>query len=473
MKKDYKQKQGDVLEDIKTYKDNEFDTIFCDPPYQLGTKWEIGSDGSPKVKGKNSDFMDKWEGLDETTLDNFFKEAFRTTKDGGFVCMFGLYRQSMALQYYAMKNGFEITEPLHMYYISNFPKATDLGKNIDKRLGKERELIPNPLANKQTSQTNTNSLNDKKSVDFISPKPSSKEAQTVDGLKYSVAPLKQVLETLYIFKKPNRTSVVDDTLDRINGDEDVSISALNIDAGRVPTDDSLNDGAYCDSKDGIRDNVYESGHKVLNTDDFVQPKGRFPANLIVDEECAKILDEQSGILTSGGSSKILHKFNNGYENMEYDLLNYGTKVSGKERNAGLDSFEDKKDIRINAPRKDESSKFSEKKNTHPTLKSIQQIEKLFTHFILPKEINQKIYVPFSGTCSEVIGIMKAIEKVHNCSAEEALSHITACEMSEEYIEIGKARVEFWKTHSYNDKKEIVKDLDKETQETQEIQEDEW
>ena len=535
-----RQRIANVFEDLKTYKDKEFDTIFCDPPYQLGTKWEIGEDGRPKVKGKKSDFMNKWDGLDENTLDELFSEANRVTKDGGFVCMFGLYRQSMSLQYYATKNGFEIVEPLHIYFISNFPKASDLGKNIDKRNGKQFKEFGNYIKNKRLSlqlstkdvaehfPTKTGRYTDRvtnwetkslptlvyykklkeildlddrydelieteevkrevvgkgkphvsknrdemwtkgMSDKYYITKPSLKEAQIVDGLKYSVAPLKQVLETLYIFKKPNRTSVVDDTLDRLNGNEEVSLSALNIDASRVPISDDADKRMTGEKKwdKTDRSNGYSDFGKDYVADSA--SKGRFPANVICDEEGAKILDEQSGVLSSGevkphknntknspindgkglnvsamstatfgankgGSSKILHKFNNGYENMEYDLLNYGTKVSAKERNAGM----------------------GDTKNTHCTLKSIMQIKKLFLHFILPKEINQKIYVPFSGTNSEVIGIMKAIQEVHNCSADEALSHITACEMSEEYVEIGKARLDFWKTHEYNDKKAIV------------------
>ena len=47
-------------------------------------------------------------------------------------------------------------------------------------------------------------------------------------------------------------------------------------------------------------------------------------------------------------------------------------------------------------------------NNHVSLKPIALIEKTFSLFLLPKECNQKIYVPFSGSGSEIIGIGKAM-----------------------------------------------------------------
>lgn len=37
-----------VLEDIKTYSDKFFNTIFSDMPYNLSSQWYIDKDGKPK-----------------------------------------------------------------------------------------------------------------------------------------------------------------------------------------------------------------------------------------------------------------------------------------------------------------------------------------------------------------------------------------------------------------------------------------
>ena len=54
--------------------------------------------------------------------------------------MFGMDRQLLLFKYYANLAGFEEQQSLYWYFISNFPKATDLSKMIDKNAGAEREV---------------------------------------------------------------------------------------------------------------------------------------------------------------------------------------------------------------------------------------------------------------------------------------------------------------------------------------------
>ena len=66
---------ADVLTDIKSYDDCFFNTLFSDPPYNLGSKWEIGKDGFPVTKIE-SDFMSKWKPFTHIEWDEFFKECY-------------------------------------------------------------------------------------------------------------------------------------------------------------------------------------------------------------------------------------------------------------------------------------------------------------------------------------------------------------------------------------------------------------
>src|SRR5690606_38007619 len=68
---------------------------------------------------------------------------------------------------------------------------------------------------------------------------------------------------------------------------------LNIEGCRIPTDDNLNGGGYSKNFKGSLFLAY--GGKR----DYKQPAGRFPANVILDEEAGRMLDEQSGITRSG------------------------------------------------------------------------------------------------------------------------------------------------------------------------------
>ncbi len=72
------------------------------------------------------------------------------------------------------------------------------------------------------------------------------------------------------------------------------VAGLNIDGGRINTEDNLCGGAY--AKNSKKDMT--NRHTVtlgVTGKDFVQPQGRWPANLILDEEAGAMLDEQSGI----------------------------------------------------------------------------------------------------------------------------------------------------------------------------------
>jgi len=107
-----------------------------------------------------------------------------------------------------------------------------------------------------------------------------------------------------------------------------------------------------------------------------------------------------------------------------DLLNYAPKVGKKERNSHIDYNEDVENQQL---------------NLHPTLKPIKLISEIAKLFKLPDIVNQKVYIPFSGSGSECIGFL---------DAEYNHKNITACEMNPEYVEISKKRIK----HFYDENK---------------------
>jgi hypothetical protein len=80
--------------------------------------------------------MSKWEMPTGDYWDKWFKEAHRVLKNGGWLIMFGIDRQLLLFKYYALLAGFEEQQSLYWYFISNFPKATDLSKMLDKQEGR-------------------------------------------------------------------------------------------------------------------------------------------------------------------------------------------------------------------------------------------------------------------------------------------------------------------------------------------------
>lgn len=127
---------GDCLELMKERSNFEFDIIYSDPPYALGSELMVRPDGKVDYK-KATDFMDKWDMPTGKWWEKWFKEAFRLLKHGGYCIMFGMPRQDIMFKYMALASGFTLQEPLYWYFISSFPKSTSLEKNILKCCEKE------------------------------------------------------------------------------------------------------------------------------------------------------------------------------------------------------------------------------------------------------------------------------------------------------------------------------------------------
>ncbi len=434
------------LELMREMPDYSLDIIYGDPPYGLGSKIAI-IDGKPDY-AKAADFMDKWEMPDGEFWEEWFTEAFRLLKYGGRVILFGMPRQDLLFKYFAILAGFTITEPIFWYFISSFPKSSDLSKNIDKYFGREF-----PMAELVSENLSMSGGNYKRNA------PLAPLAKKYDGYRYSVAPLKQCVEEVMIFIKPYKTgSCLRDTLAYENGDETCCCGAVNIGENRVGISKS---GARSSNKDGIAKRKIVFGLNEFNGTVF---SGRYPAQTFVDETVSGIIDKQSGISKSdncngttpcrmgttstfggnsdkkfrrddtGGASKILYTC--AYEREEYDLYLYCPKVNPAERDAGCGGFEARNNMRVNAPRLNEEEKFNTKSgNFHPTLKPISLNRRILKLFKTPNP--QAIFYPFAGSGSEIIGGIKA-----------GFKEWTACEINPEYIEIAEARIKYWSERNF-------------------------
>jgi site-specific DNA-methyltransferase (adenine-specific) len=459
---------SDSNEFLSKFSEYEFNMIFADPPYALGSEVIIRKDGKVDY-AKASDFMNKWEMPTGLYWEKWFINAYRTLKHGGWLIMYGMDRQTLLFKYYASLAGFDEQQSLYWYFISNFPKATDLSKIIDKNAGVQRDItgeigVAGKGFNKVKGFGNQTSLSEEYTTEWNITAPKTELAKKYDGYKYSVAPLKQTCETIMVFKKPNKTgSVLHDTLAMEAGDTTISVSALNIDDNRVGTE---NRTMPIHSNDKKEDKTAFGLHPTVQHERIETNLGRYPAQSFVDEQVASRLDLQSGVLSSGdikphknssdgvvnfslaketvnyfkgdigGASKILHKIK--YELDDHDLFIYEPKVGEAERNNGLSGFESKQyshDGRDKPIENPYQRNESVAKNNHPTLKPIDLNSKVLKLFKTPND--QKICYPFAGSGSEIIGGLQA-----------GFSHWVACEINEDYIKIANARIKHYTTHEY-------------------------
>jgi site-specific DNA-methyltransferase (adenine-specific) len=160
---------------------------------------------------------------------------------------------------------------------------------------------------------------------------------------------------------------------------------INIDESRIGTDKIEIRGGGRKWEDGFKGGWNELETPIVN-------EGRFPANIIFDEEAGKILDEQSGITKSGDFTQKGQSSNTeqpgGWKtsNREFKVYKgdsggasrffYCPKTSKTDRNEGLDEFEEKTRSDMNkmmgksgnfktGSGNDRTTEF---KNHHPTVK---------------------------------------------------------------------------------------------------------
>lgn len=462
--------QSDSCEFLKQFSDYKADIIFADPPYALGSEVIIRQDGKVDY-AKANDFMNKWEMPTGDYWEKWFIEAYRTLKHGGYLLMYGMDRQLLLFKYYASLAGFQEQQSIYWYYISNFPKATDLSKAIDKNAGAEREVLGVYKAANQSNNIGTSfnaSKSDEKGNTFATiTKPSTDLAKKYEGYKYSVSPLKQTCETIMVFSKPNKTgSVLHDTLAMEKGDDTITCSALNIDGNRV---EPLSEKDNQNRKVGFNGQKFKGNVYHESTTQNQQTNlelGRYPSQTFIDSQVAEKLDLQSGktigssyrpgnrdsrkatfdfgsqdktnqgYTDTGGCSKILHKCD--YEELDFDLFIYEPKVDSGERNNGLYGIEKKQYSHDGREKPIENAyqrNESVAQNNHPTLKPIDLNDKILKLFKTPND--QVIVYPFAGSGSEIIGGLKANFQTWY-----------ACEINQDYVDIANARISHYKESEY-------------------------
>ena len=114
--------KGDSIDELKKLKDNWVDLLCTDPPDGYG-------------------FMCKsWD----KTLPpkEIFQESLRVLKPGSFAFVMSAPRSDVQYRMAQMLEdvGFEIGyTPIYWTYATGFPKASNIGKMVDKRLGAKRE----------------------------------------------------------------------------------------------------------------------------------------------------------------------------------------------------------------------------------------------------------------------------------------------------------------------------------------------
>jgi site-specific DNA-methyltransferase (adenine-specific) len=395
----YKILKGNSLDLLPTLADNSIDAIVTDPPYGLGNpdpdyiikaiqQWASG-DRSHIPEGKG--FMGKsWDSFVPPPA--IWDECLRVLKPGGHLLAFAGTRTYDLMGISIRMAGFEIRDSIGWVYGSGFPKSLDVSKAIDKNEGHWRGKAGETLTN-NAAMAGPNYERTPKG------EPITPEAQQWQG--WGTA-LKPALEPIVVARKPLIGTVAENVLTHGTG-------GLNIDASRIGT--GTGEKKKVNYPD-IRGNNYQQGNESYSDRGTVEreviDQGRWPANLILDEYTAELLDEQSGqtkgVARKGypggstfGGSEMKAEIGEWYgDSGGASRFFYVAKASKRDRNEGLDDLEPQDTSTIEAVVRGDGTRGTPRQNFHPTVKPTQLMQYLVKLITPP---GGTVLDPFTGSGS--------------------------------------------------------------------------
>ena len=225
---------GDCLEELKKIDDDSVDLLCTDPPYGygfMGKHWDTFQE-KKSTKSQSVGWMSP--GMTKSTygMKEFFvpiwKEALRVLKPGAFSFVMSAPRsdvQTVMVQT-LQEVGFDVSfTPIYWAYATGFPKALNIGKAVDKRLNKKREVVgkrEHPTLKDKSkirepkSATHSKDTTWDREWDITEPK--SDEAKKLDGSYAGYQP-KPAVEVVIVAMKPldKKKGYVDQALDNGKG----------------------------------------------------------------------------------------------------------------------------------------------------------------------------------------------------------------------------------------------------------------
>jgi DNA modification methylase len=394
---------GDCRDVLRALPDNSVDSIVTDPPYELG------------FMGK------KWDNSGIAYDVTVWEECLRVLKPGGHVLAFGGSRTWHRLAVAVEDAGFELRDSIAWIYGSGFPKSLDVSKAIEAKIVtgssspkgqriaamgddyKETPLAGSPDYGVRGNFSNKDTGNPGMTI-------TTSEAKTWQG--WGTA-LKPAFEPVVVGRKPLVGTVAENVLAW-------GVGGLNIDGSRIGAEGGTRKE---NSAKNPSQNAYGNG---LNGGRVASINaGRWPANVILDEVTAGLLDEQSGerkgmrtqrnsagMKVYGGNSLNESKtefpaVREGYNDTGgASRFFYVAKASKRDRNEGLEELEENDSMKwsggnegqgVGAFYPDGTPRPSQKsQNFHPTVKPTQLMRYLIK---LVTPAGGTVLDPFTGSGS--------------------------------------------------------------------------
>lgn len=445
---EYKLYNGNMLDMLEVIEKESIDSIVTDPPYGLtsitkrfgkenSAECQYGKDGSFQRLSKG--FMGKeWDGSGIEYNVDAWKKCYEVLKPGGYLLAFGGSRTYHRIACAIEDAGFEIRDTIMWLYGSGFPKSMNIGLALDKKNG-----IDNRTGEVRTNGNKGGGVNTFDDDNYVWKDEFEVREATNEWNGWGTA-LKPSFEPIIVARKPFKGSCIDNVIK-------YGVGGINIDECRVP----FNGDKWNTQKSGTSSRAFQSEEKttaggICEAND----NGRFPANTILtydetdfEEVCGGFPNTKS----TKTNSKLLDIRGNNYNNANKTLdisyergfndsgsasrYFYCAKASKKDRDEGLEEFDDSK---VNDGREtpiDNAFQRGEttRKNIHPTVKPTELMQYL-VRLVTPN--GGTILDPFNGSGSTGKSVM-----YENKERNKNYKYI-GIELTEEYLPIAKARIEY-------------------------------
>lgn len=401
------------------------------------------------------------------------REALRVLKPGGHLLAFGGTRTYHRLACALEDAGFEVRDCIAWMYGSGFPKSLDVSKAIDKTAGVVGRCIGHGCSEVSPTDDGRNQWAAGEVVDKLTKRTAPATPESALWVGWGTA-LKPAHEPIVVARKPLVGTVSTNVLRYGTG-------AINIDACRIDvpnprscernhSGESGHGGArelgatdlraagrprrVSRGQDTAGKNTYGSGGPGGGSvADGITTLGRWPANVVLDEEAAATLDKQVGLRSGRGTIRRKSGAQEGNPGAAYGaesrlagatMSSYGdaggpsrffycAKASRTERSAGLDAFE-KRPMLWSSGEQNPGSFQSDgtdraARNPHPTVKPIDLMRWLIRLVTPPGGL---VVDPFAG--SGTTGCAAVLEDV--C--------FLGIEREPDYVTIARARIRHWR-----------------------------
>lgn len=257
---------GDCLDVMAEFPDNSFNCVITDPLGGVAPKGE-----RTKVTGFEAD---EWHGVPGVS---FWREVCRVVRPGGWVAVMGSTKSWHRLAVAAEQGGLELRDTLMWLYTTGMTDGLDIGQAVDRKQGGAGEPY----------FKNAGAMSDSERAEWLA-------ARSEDNPWYGWSTaMKPAWKPILLLRRPPKMAAADAAMKH-------GTAVLNIDATRTGDEERDAIATYRAKADaGVHGGALKKNRVVVGKTTL----GRWPANVVVDEDVVPDLGDAARYMVVAAASQ--------------------------------------------------------------------------------------------------------------------------------------------------------------------------